>query len=34
MKKQRNEKPMDEQLVLRMLAGEAAGMGEPGTGKG
>ena len=34
MKKQRNEKPIDEELLMRMMAGEAAGMGEPGTGKG
>ena len=33
MKKQRNEKPIDEELLMRMMAGEAAGMGEPGTGK-
>lgn len=34
MKKQRNEKPIDEELLMRMMAGEAAGTGEPGTGKG
>ena len=34
MKKQRNEKPIDEELLMRMMAGEAAGKGEPGTGKG
>ena len=33
MKKQRNEKPIDEELLMRMMAGEAAGTGEPGTGK-
>ena len=33
MKRQRNEKPIDEELLMRMMAGEAAGMGEPGTGK-
>ena len=33
MKKQRNEKPIDEELLMRMMAGEAAGIGEPGTGK-
>ncbi len=32
MKKQRNEKPIDEELLMRMMAGEAAGTGEPGTG--
>lgn len=34
MKKQRNEKPIDEELLMRMMAGEAAGTEEPGTGKG
>ena len=34
MKKQRNEKPIDEELLMRMMAGETAGTGEPGTGKG
>ena len=33
MKRQRNEKPIDEELLMRMMAGEAAGTGEPGTGK-
>ena len=33
MKKQRNEKPIDEELLMRMMAGEAAGTEEPGTGK-
>ena len=33
MKKQRNEKPIDEELLMRMMAGEAAETGEPGTGK-
>ena len=33
MKKQRNEKPIDEELLMRMMAGETAGTGEPGTGK-
>ena len=28
MKKQRNEKPIDEELLMRMMAGEAAGTGE------
>ena len=34
MKKQRNEKPIDEELLMRMMAGEAAGTEEPDTGKG
>lgn len=33
MKKQRNEKPIDEELLMQMMAGEAAGTEEPGTGK-
>ena len=33
MKKQRNEKPIDEELLMRMMAGETAETGEPGTGK-
>lgn len=33
MKKQRTEKPIDEELLMRMMAGEAAGTEEPGTGK-
>ena len=33
MKKQRNEKPIDEELLMRMMAGETAGTEEPETGK-
>ena len=33
MKKQRNEKPIDEELLMRMMAGERAGRGERGAGK-
>jgi len=34
MKKQRNERPIDEELLMRMMAGETAGAEEPETGKG
>ena len=33
MKKQRNEKPIDEELLMRMMAGEAAD-GRTGNRKG